>query len=251
MEEEIRGNVVISPPSGIIQRISAVLAAALAAHFCVFVALTVYLYPLYHNRGWHLKSDLTKMTELIPIIIIEYASIFLFWYVLFLWRQTLNEGRKPWFFRTQSWVRWGIIVLLAIITALAYYPFSSVLVHAGLTRVGSEHPIIQKIQNILIFLIVTSNNFFQSLVWLWWLRSAAARVRSLFSGICTWLVYDAIVMLVLEEVFEKHTFSEISRILYNRTIMDAKIGIFAIAVFIVTDRIRTVFKKNTKINDMV
>lgn len=141
----------------------------------------------------------------------------------------------------RSWSRIVIIVLLAIITALVYYPFSEALIHAGLTRVGTEYPILQKVQDIMAFLITTSTSFFESLVWLWWFNSAVKRVRTLFLGVCAWFLFDSIIMSVLEEAVQKHPFSDITRHLHDNTIMDAKIGIAALAVFIVADGI---IKKN-------
>ena len=224
-------------PPGFFQRLSAVLTVALAVHTLLFVALIAYFYPLFQHKKWYLRSDLSNFLETIPLLLIEYAVIVLFWYVLILWRRALDEGRQPWFFRMRSWSQVVIIVLLAIVTALVYYPFSEALIHAGPSKVGPEHPILQRVQDVMIFFIITYTSFLQSLIWLWWFNSAVRRVRVLILGAFSWFFFNSIVMVILEDAVQKNPFSDVVRHLHFSMVFNAKIGIAALVLFIVIDKI--------------
>ena len=223
-------------PSGFFQKLSAIFTVALAAHTLLFVALTAYFYSLIQHNKWYLRSDLSNFLETIPILLIEYAVIVLFWCVLILWRRALDEGRQPRFFRMRSWSRIVIIVLLAIITALVYYLFSKALI-ACPAKVGPGHPILQKVQDIMIFFITPYTSFLDSLIWLWWFNGSVKRIRVLLAGAFSWFFFNSIVMTILYHVVQKKPFSDIAQWFDYSMVMDAKIGIAALVVFIVTDEI--------------
>ena len=137
----------------------------------------------------------------------------------------------------RSWSQVIIIVFVAIVTALVYYPFSDALIHAGPAKVGPGHPILQKVQDIIAFFITTYTSFLESFIWLWWFNSAVKRIRVLLLGAFSWFFFDSIVMTVLYHAVQKNPFSDIVQWFHFSIVMDAKIGIAALVVFIVIEKL--------------
>ena len=224
----IRSNPVTRLPLGFFNALTTILVVDFIIKILLYTLLSSYLlFPKYFTNISHTIKEM----ELVPILMIEYASIVLFWYSLSRWGKALDEGRMTWFFRMGLWIRIFIIVILAGITAATYYPFSKILLHAGLSGPGPGHPLIMSIQQIMVFLILFPTVFFRSLVWLWWFKSQVKSIRFLVLSICSWFIYDSIVMSILRDTIVKQSVSDISRHLQNNMMTDAKIGIIALAVF--------------------
>ncbi|MFC1508263.1 hypothetical protein ACFL60_01080 [Candidatus Omnitrophota bacterium] len=234
-------------PVSLIQKLSAIISAALGVKIIEILTLSMYFYILsyFHTHRGIPDSALTRLLQFIPMVVIYYLSLALFLYILFNWRRKLTKGGMPRLFTMYPVVRFSIFILLSLVFIETYWLFSYVMKHSVLVGVGQEHPTLQTFLRILMYLMFTINNYLLVFVWLWWFYDAASRLRGALFGICAWFVFTAVFIQILElilSIIKTFTFTEIGHRLHREMISNAKIALIAFVIFYVVTKISEYIK---------